>query len=160
MRSRERSPGPDITVRVATPDEHYGGDDERNIVNRLTHGGVGGVQLEQSLPARRDHGTAIADAVASVYRRRLRPRWQRLPLDVVEWFRDASPGRSSWPSGASGPPVIEEDLELLLADLRRLSDRAAVTVRGGEPVAIGELLAGYSPATVCDTSRADSRHGR
>ncbi len=82
--------GSGITVRVATPEDHYGGDDERNIVNRLSRGGVGGVQLEQSLPARRDHGTAIADAVASVYRRRLRPRWQRLPLDVVEWVRDAS----------------------------------------------------------------------
>jgi phage replication-related protein YjqB (UPF0714/DUF867 family) len=82
--------GSGITVRVATPEDHYGGDDERNIVNRLTRGGVGGVQLEQSLPARRDHGTAIADAVASVYRRILRPRWQRLPLDVFEWIRNAA----------------------------------------------------------------------
>jgi phage replication-related protein YjqB (UPF0714/DUF867 family) len=82
--------GSGITVRVATPEDQYGGDDARNIVNRLTLGGVGGVQLEQSLPARRDHGTAIADAVASVYRRRLRPRWQTFPLDVYERFRAAA----------------------------------------------------------------------
>jgi phage replication-related protein YjqB (UPF0714/DUF867 family) len=81
--------GSDICVRVATPDDRYGGDDERNIVNRLARSGVGGVQLEQSLPARRDHGIAIADAVASVYRRALRPRWQSLPLDVAERVGDA-----------------------------------------------------------------------
>jgi phage replication-related protein YjqB (UPF0714/DUF867 family) len=88
--------GSGITVRVATPEDRYGGDDERNIVNRLSRGGVGGVQLEQSLPARRDNGTAIADAVAGVYRLLLRPRWQRVPLDVIERIRDASRRAIEW----------------------------------------------------------------
>jgi phage replication-related protein YjqB (UPF0714/DUF867 family) len=90
--------GTGITVRVATPDDRFGGDDERNIVNRLTRGGAGGVQLEQSLPARRDHGTAVADAVASVYRRRLRrrPPWQEPLLDVFGWVRDAARRAIEW----------------------------------------------------------------
>jgi phage replication-related protein YjqB (UPF0714/DUF867 family) len=90
--------GSNITVRVATPEDHYGGDDERNIVNRLTRGGVGGVQLEQSLTARQDHGTAIADAVASVYRRKLRrrPPWQEPLFDAFEWVRDAARRGIEW----------------------------------------------------------------
>jgi phage replication-related protein YjqB (UPF0714/DUF867 family) len=59
--------GPGIVVRVATPDDHFGGDSPRNIVNRLTAGGTGGIQIEQSLQARDDHWCAIADAVADVY---------------------------------------------------------------------------------------------
>jgi phage replication-related protein YjqB (UPF0714/DUF867 family) len=59
--------GSGIRVRVATPDDHYGGDSPRNIVNRITAGGMGGVQIEQSLKARDDHWCAIADAVADVY---------------------------------------------------------------------------------------------
>jgi phage replication-related protein YjqB (UPF0714/DUF867 family) len=94
--------GTGITVRVATPEDRYGGDDERNIVNRLTRGGAGGVQLEQSLQARRDHGTAIADAVASVYRRTLRPRWQVLLLDVVEWIPNAARRAIEWARRRSG----------------------------------------------------------
>jgi phage replication-related protein YjqB (UPF0714/DUF867 family) len=78
-----------IPVRVATPADHYGGDDPENIVNRLTVGGAGGVQIEQSLPARRDYGTAIADAVAVVYRRRLcsvLPPWQDRVREVLDWL--------------------------------------------------------------------------
>jgi phage replication-related protein YjqB (UPF0714/DUF867 family) len=60
--------GSEIVVRLATADDRLGGDDPRNIVNRLT--ASGGVQLEQSLAARRDHGPAIADAVADVVRGR------------------------------------------------------------------------------------------
>lgn len=59
--------GSGIRVRVATPDDHYGGDSPRNIVNRLTAGGMGGVQIEQGLQAREDHWCAIADAVGDVY---------------------------------------------------------------------------------------------
>lgn len=66
--------GSDICVRVATPTDHYGGDDPDNIVNRLTWRRRGGVQIEQSAAAREHHGTAIADAVATVYARHLRRR--------------------------------------------------------------------------------------
>jgi phage replication-related protein YjqB (UPF0714/DUF867 family) len=58
-------------VRIAEPDEGFGGDDRRNIVNRLTAERVNGIQIEQSLPARSGHWPAIADAVAEVYSRRL-----------------------------------------------------------------------------------------
>jgi phage replication-related protein YjqB (UPF0714/DUF867 family) len=63
--------GSDICVRIAGPDDVFGGDNPCNIVNRLTVGGANGVQLEQSLTARTDHWADIADAVARVYRRRL-----------------------------------------------------------------------------------------
>ena len=85
--------GSGIWVRIATPDDEFGGDDPSNIVNRLTAGGAGGVQIEQSLPARRDHGPAIADAVAAVYARWLRPRrrpWRDRVGDLVDWIRTAS----------------------------------------------------------------------
>jgi phage replication-related protein YjqB (UPF0714/DUF867 family) len=59
--------GSAIRVRVATPADHFGGDDPCNIVNRLTTGGVGGLQIEQSLQAREEHWCEIADAVAGVY---------------------------------------------------------------------------------------------
>lgn len=56
-----------LAVRVATPDDRLGGNDPRNVVNRLTAGGANGVQIEQPLAARRDHGPAIAKAVVDVY---------------------------------------------------------------------------------------------
>ena len=80
-----------IPVRVATPEDHFGGDDPDNIVNRLTVDGVGGLQIEQNLPARRDHGTAIADAVAGVYARLLLPHrtpWLERVREVLEWFAE------------------------------------------------------------------------
>jgi phage replication-related protein YjqB (UPF0714/DUF867 family) len=67
-----------INVRIAGPDEEFGGDDPCNIVNRLTAGGKNGIQIEQSCPAREDHWPAIADAVVEVYGKRLRsqtPPW-------------------------------------------------------------------------------------
>lgn len=48
----------------------YAGDDPGNLVNWLTAGESGGIQLEQGLSARRDHGEAVVDAVASVLDRR------------------------------------------------------------------------------------------
>jgi phage replication-related protein YjqB (UPF0714/DUF867 family) len=63
--------GSGINVRIAQPDEGFGGDDPRNIVNRLTNGGRNGVQIEQSLQARSSHWLAIADAVADVYHPKL-----------------------------------------------------------------------------------------
>jgi phage replication-related protein YjqB (UPF0714/DUF867 family) len=63
---------PSIPVRIATPDEGYGGDSPRNIVNRLTAGGANGIQIEQSFSARERYWPAIADAVAEVYRAKLK----------------------------------------------------------------------------------------
>jgi phage replication-related protein YjqB (UPF0714/DUF867 family) len=93
--------GSGIPVRVATPDDHFGGDDPGNIVNRLTVGGAGGVQIEQSMPARRDYGTAIADAVAAVYRRKLqpcRPPWPERVGDVIEWIANRTRLLLGWGS--------------------------------------------------------------
>lgn len=59
--------GSGIAVRIADPDEEFGGDDPRNVVNRLSVGGANGIQIEQSLQARDRHCLAIADAVADVY---------------------------------------------------------------------------------------------
>lgn len=64
--------GSDIEVRIAGPDDVFGGDDKRNIVNRLTAGGGNGIQIEQSRQARSRHWRAIADAVADVYGPKLR----------------------------------------------------------------------------------------
>jgi phage replication-related protein YjqB (UPF0714/DUF867 family) len=55
-----------LDVRVAGPDERYGGDDPDNIVNRLSP--CGGFQIEQGPGPRDDHGCAIADAVADFFR--------------------------------------------------------------------------------------------
>jgi phage replication-related protein YjqB (UPF0714/DUF867 family) len=63
--------GSNICVRIAGPDDVFGGDNPDNIVNRLTVGGANGVQLEQSKAARIEHWADIAEAVARVYRRRL-----------------------------------------------------------------------------------------
>lgn len=82
-----------VVVRVATADDQFGGDDPRNIINRLTIRSAGGIQIEQSLDARRDHGTAIADAVATVYARRLHRRRPPRPAalnDLIEWIRKAA----------------------------------------------------------------------
>jgi phage replication-related protein YjqB (UPF0714/DUF867 family) len=64
--------GAGVEVRIPGPDEKFGGDDPRNIVNRLAAGGAGGIQIEQRLAARTSHWRAIADTVARVYAARLR----------------------------------------------------------------------------------------
>jgi phage replication-related protein YjqB (UPF0714/DUF867 family) len=61
-----------LVVRVALPTERYGGDDPDNIVNRLSP--CGGIQIEQGLSPRRDHGCQIADAVADFFRPPTAPR--------------------------------------------------------------------------------------
>ena len=63
--------GSDITVHIASPDEKFGGDSLKNIVNRLTAGGANGIQIEQSRRARARHWGDIADAVANVYKPKL-----------------------------------------------------------------------------------------
>ncbi len=59
----------EIPVRIANNSDDFDGDNPRNIVNRLTAGGKGGVQIEQSRLARDKYWKEIADAVAGVYRR-------------------------------------------------------------------------------------------
>jgi phage replication-related protein YjqB (UPF0714/DUF867 family) len=63
--------GTGIPVRVARGSEEFDGNHPRNIVNRLTEGGLGGVQIEQPLEARDKYWDRIADAVAAVYVERL-----------------------------------------------------------------------------------------
>ena len=79
---RRRISDAGITVRVGRKGEPFNGDDPANIVNRLTLGGHGGVQLEQTIEARSDHGLAIADAVAGVFRSVLRRRYL-----LIWWWR-------------------------------------------------------------------------
>ena len=57
----ERATASRIRVRIAGPDEEFGGDDPCNVVNRLSAAGEGGIQIEQSLRARSRHWDAIAD---------------------------------------------------------------------------------------------------
>jgi len=59
--------GSDFTVHITKPDEQFGGDDKRNIVNRLTAGGRHGIQIEQKKGPRVKYALSIADAVAEVY---------------------------------------------------------------------------------------------
>jgi phage replication-related protein YjqB (UPF0714/DUF867 family) len=63
--------GSGIFVRIADPSENYNGDSPDNLVNWLTACGEHGVQIEQSIDARSGFWEPIADAVASVYRKRL-----------------------------------------------------------------------------------------
>jgi phage replication-related protein YjqB (UPF0714/DUF867 family) len=60
-------PGSGIDVHVAAPGDRVGGDDGCNIVNRLTIGRAGGLQIEQTREVRDGHWPAIAEAVADVY---------------------------------------------------------------------------------------------
>lgn len=55
-----------LDVRVAGPDERYGGDDPDNIVNRLSP--CGGIQIEQGSDPRDLHGRDIAEVVADFFR--------------------------------------------------------------------------------------------
>jgi phage replication-related protein YjqB (UPF0714/DUF867 family) len=65
--------GAGIHVRLATRSDNFDGDSPHNIVNRLTLGGMNGVQIEQSLEAREKHAATIAEVVAAVYSEKLNP---------------------------------------------------------------------------------------
>lgn len=56
-----------LAVDIADATDVYNGDSPDNLVNWLTLGGLGGIQIEQSREARVLHGAAIAEAVAGVY---------------------------------------------------------------------------------------------
>jgi phage replication-related protein YjqB (UPF0714/DUF867 family) len=57
-------------VEIAEPGDPLGGQDLSNLVNRLTRNHTNGIQLEQSVRARDQKWSEIAEAVASVYRAR------------------------------------------------------------------------------------------
>jgi phage replication-related protein YjqB (UPF0714/DUF867 family) len=59
--------GSGLGVRITEEGDNFGGDDERNVVNRLTVKGGSGIQIEQSPAARSRRWEKIADAVAAVY---------------------------------------------------------------------------------------------
>jgi phage replication-related protein YjqB (UPF0714/DUF867 family) len=59
--------GSGVDVHLAAPEDRVGGDDSCNIVNRLTIGRAGGIQIEQTREARDGHWPDIVDAVADVY---------------------------------------------------------------------------------------------
>ncbi len=54
-------------MSIAQPGDELGGSSPRNIVNRLTASGTGGIQIEQSSAVREGYWQDIADAVADVY---------------------------------------------------------------------------------------------
>ena len=69
--------------------------------SRIGYRTAGGIQIEQCLTARRVHGTAIANAVAAVYARRLprpRPPWQQSLDELIGWVRGAARRVLDWGS--------------------------------------------------------------
>jgi phage replication-related protein YjqB (UPF0714/DUF867 family) len=58
---------PDIDVVIAEQGDANSGMSSKNVVNWLSDGGVGGIQLEQSMKVRKDHWQEVVDAVVSVY---------------------------------------------------------------------------------------------
>ena len=58
-----------VDVRIAGPNDPLGGDDEANIVNRLTVGRRHGIQIEQDADVRDRHWREVAEAVRDVYAR-------------------------------------------------------------------------------------------
>jgi phage replication-related protein YjqB (UPF0714/DUF867 family) len=59
--------GSRIPVVVAEDGDPFGGDEPRNVVNRITASGTNGVQIEQSRTARSDFWRPIAEAIADYY---------------------------------------------------------------------------------------------
>jgi phage replication-related protein YjqB (UPF0714/DUF867 family) len=57
----------DIQVKVAKPGDANSGTSKKNVVNWLTAGGLGGVQIEQSMDVRVNHWEEVAEAVSNVY---------------------------------------------------------------------------------------------
>jgi phage replication-related protein YjqB (UPF0714/DUF867 family) len=54
-------------VSIAEPNGHNSGASAGNLVNWITAGGGGGIQLEQSKAVRNDYWSDVAEAVAEVY---------------------------------------------------------------------------------------------
>jgi phage replication-related protein YjqB (UPF0714/DUF867 family) len=56
-----------IDVEIAEPNGYNSGHSEKNFVNWLTDGGIGGIQIEQSPTVRNDHWQEVANAVVNLY---------------------------------------------------------------------------------------------
>jgi phage replication-related protein YjqB (UPF0714/DUF867 family) len=83
----------DLEVRVARPAERFGGDDPDNIVNRLSP--CGGIQIEQGIRPRRDHGCAVAQVVADFFRPPPPPRRTRIGRALHDFVTRASKAAKS-----------------------------------------------------------------
>ena len=139
-----------LDVRVALPDERYGGDDPNNIVNRLSP--CGGIQIEQGTSPRDDHGCDIADVVADFFRPAPAPResWARRGIEAPAGAsvgggavtRRPPPQAPPWlmrllarrlavrlPSGCSGPSSFRLWRHAALHRLRRRGARLATRRR-------------------------------
>ncbi len=56
-----------IDVTIAKKGDHNAGMSKENVVNWLTAGGLGGIQIEQSMKVRKDHWEEVVEAVVNVY---------------------------------------------------------------------------------------------
>jgi co-chaperonin GroES (HSP10)/phage replication-related protein YjqB (UPF0714/DUF867 family) len=104
--------GSGICVRIASPNEQYGGDSTQNIVNRLTADRESGIQIEQSRQARSSHWQCIADAVADVYDRKLtfmkfRPLHGRVLIKRIDAEEKTSGGIIIPDTAKEKPPLGE-----------------------------------------------------
>jgi phage replication-related protein YjqB (UPF0714/DUF867 family) len=57
----------DIEVEIAEPGGYNSGASEKNFINWLTDGGIGGIQIEQAPKVRNDHWQEVANAVINLY---------------------------------------------------------------------------------------------
>ena len=92
-----------LDVRVALPNERYGGDDRNNIVNRLSP--CGGIQIEQGSTPREDFGSDIAEVVA-------------------DFFRPATAHRLAW---------VTRGIQGVLARVREATQSVVGRLRGRHP---------------------------
>jgi phage replication-related protein YjqB (UPF0714/DUF867 family) len=58
---------PDIQVTIAKPGDYNSGASEESVHNWLTNGGIGGIQIEQSMKVRTEHWQEVANAVIKLY---------------------------------------------------------------------------------------------
>ena len=124
-----------LDVRVALPDERYGGDDPNNIVNRLSP--CGGIQIEQ--------GARPRDGPRQRHRRR---RGRLLPPGLM-----ASPSRQRQGAGdpvgkgpiCARPPPTNEPRLIVVSDVRGLAPVQRLR-RRSTPPSSGRWRAARRPA--------------
>jgi phage replication-related protein YjqB (UPF0714/DUF867 family) len=58
---------PDIEVKVAEPGSYNSGSSKKSVHNWLTDGGIGGIQIEQSMKVRTEHWQEVANGVIKLY---------------------------------------------------------------------------------------------
>jgi phage baseplate assembly protein W/phage replication-related protein YjqB (UPF0714/DUF867 family) len=158
--------GSDFKVHIATPDEQFGGDDKRNIVNRLTAGGRNGIQIEQKMEPRKKYALRLADAVARVYESKLckRKRDTALLQEAGYWEK---PGQL-FGRGIGFPPRVGADGRLVCSTgeenvrdsiriilLTNQRERLRLPEFGGN---LGEFL--FEPNTVATRHQIQERINR